>query len=165
MSQYNKTKGSQFETDVMKWLRKTGAIAERLTKAGAKDEGDIVTVIAGQTYILELKNRATLSLPQFWREAQVEALNYAKARGIGEVPLSYVIVKRRNASIDQAWVIQDLTQWLKEKNMPVPEGQITTSEILIPDAVEEAIVEADAEEAVEEYIAEKPAPKKRAKKI
>ena len=80
MSQYNKTKGSQFETDVMKWLRKAGVIAERLTKAGAKDEGDIVTVIAGETYILELKNRATLSLPQFWREAQVEALNYAKAR-------------------------------------------------------------------------------------
>jgi hypothetical protein len=100
----------------MKWLRKMGAIAERLTKAGAKDEGDIVTVIAGQTYILELKNRATLSLPEFWREAQVEALNYAKARCIGEVPLSYVIVKRRNAPISQAWVIQDLTQWLKEKS-------------------------------------------------
>jgi len=165
MSQYNKTKGSQFETDVMKWLRKMGAIAERLTKAGAKDEGDIVTVIAGETYILELKNRANLSLPQFWREAQVEALNYAKARGLGEVPPSYVIVKRRNASIDQAWVIQDLAQWLKEKQMPVPEGSITTSEILIPDALEEAIVEADAESAVEEYIVEKVAPKKRAKKI
>ena len=137
MSQYNKTKGSQFETDVMKWLRKMGAIAERLTKAGAKDEGDIVTVIAGETYILELKNRATLSLPEFWREAQVEALNYAKARGIGEVPLSYVIVKRRNASIDQAWVIQDLAQWLKEKQMPVPEGDITTSEILSTDEVVE----------------------------
>ena len=135
MSQYNKTKGSQFETDVMKWLRKMGAIAERLTKAGAKDEGDIVTVIAGETYILELKNRATLSLPQFWREAQVEALNYAKARGIGEVPLSYVIVKRRNASIDQAWVIQDLAQWTKEKKMPVPGGEITTTEILVPEVV------------------------------
>jgi len=127
MSQYNKTKGSQFETDVMKWLRKMGAIAERLTKAGAKDEGDIVTVIAGETYILELKNRATLALPQFWREAQVEALNYAKARGLGEVPPSYVIVKRRNASIDQAWVS---IKKLKEKKMPVPEGEITTSEIL-----------------------------------
>jgi len=115
MSQYNKTKGSQFETDVMKWLRKAGVMAERLSKAGAKDEGDIVTVIAGETYILELKNRATLSLPEFWREAQVEALNYAKARGIGEVPLSYVIVKRRNASIDQAWVIESLEQWLKGK--------------------------------------------------
>jgi Holliday junction resolvase len=135
MSQYNKTKGSQFETDVMKWLRKSGVLAERLTKAGAKDEGDIVTVIAGETYILELKNRATLSLPEFWREAQVEALNYAKARGLGEVPLSYVIVKRRNASIDQAWVIQDLAQWTKEKKMPVPGGEITTTEILVPEVV------------------------------
>jgi len=145
MSQYNKTKGSQFETDVMKWLRRAGVIAERLTKAGAKDEGDIVTVIAGETYILELKNRATLSLPEFWREAQVEALNYAKARGLGEVPLSYVIVKRRNASIDQAWVIQDLAQWLKEKQMPVPGGEITTSEILKP-VVEEVVEVSTTEE-------------------
>jgi Holliday junction resolvase len=145
MSQYNKTKGSQFETDVMKWLRGKGVLAERLTKAGAKDEGDIVTVIAGETYILELKNRATLSLPEFWREAQVEALNYAKARGLGEVPLSYVIVKRRNASIDQAWVIQDLAQWLKEKQMPVPGGEITTSEILKP-VVEEVVEVSTTEE-------------------
>ena len=147
MSQYNKTKGSQFETDVMKWLRKMGAIAERLTKAGAKDEGDIVTVIAGETYILELKNRQTLSLPQFWREAQVEALNYAKARGIGEVPLSYVIVKRRNASIDQACVIQDLAQWIKEKQMPVPEGEITTSEILDTDEVVELALDEEEDQA------------------
>ncbi len=34
--------------------------------------------------------------------------------------------------------------------MPVPQGDITTSEILIPDA----IVEADAEEATEEYLPE-----------
>ena len=115
MSQYNKAKGSKFETDVMKWLRSMGVLAERLTKAGSKDEGDMVAVIAGETYILELKNRATLSLPEFWREAEVEALNYAKARGIGEVPLHYVVVKRRNAGIDQAWVIQDLAQWLKER--------------------------------------------------
>ena len=147
MSQYNKTKGSQFETDVMKWLRKCGVLAERLTKAGAKDEGDIVTVIAGETYILELKNRATLSLPEFWREAQVEALNYAKARGIGEVPLSYVIVKRRNASIDQAWVIQDLAQWIKEKKMPVPEGEITTSEILSTDEVVELALDEEEDQA------------------
>ena len=149
MSQYNKTKGSQFETDVMKWLRRAGVIAERLTKAGAKDEGDIVTVIAGETYILELKNRATLSLPEFWREAQVEALNYAKARGIGEVPLSYVVVKRRNASIDQAWVIQDLTQWLKEKQMPVPGGEITTTEILVP-VVEEVVEDSTTEEEADD---------------
>jgi Holliday junction resolvase len=147
MSQYNKTKGSQFETDVMRWLRKMGAIAERLTKAGAKDEGDIVTVIAGETYILELKNRQTLTLPQFWKEAQVEAFNYAKARDLGEVPLSYVIVKRRNAPIEQAWVIQDLTQWLKEKKMPVPEGDITTSDILSTDEVEELAPDEEQDQA------------------
>jgi len=111
----NGRKGSQFETDVMKWLRKMGVMAERLTKAGAKDEGDMVVIISGETFILELKNRAALSLPEFWREAEVEALNYAKARGIGEVPLHYVIVKRRNSGIENAWVIQDLKQWLKEK--------------------------------------------------
>ena len=115
MANPNGRNGSQFETDVIKWLRKMGAKAERLTKAGAKDEGDLVCVVAGQTYILELKNRATLSLPQFWREAEVEALNYAKARGIGEVPLHYVVVKRRNAGIDKAWVIESLDQWLKGK--------------------------------------------------
>jgi len=115
MANPNGRKGSQFETDVMKWLRSVGVMAERLTKAGAKDEGDMVAIIAGKTYILELKNRQTLSLPEFWREAEVEALNYAKARGIGEVPLHYVVVKRRNSGIDKAWVIQDLAQWIKEK--------------------------------------------------
>ena len=112
---YNKAKGAAFEIDVMKWFRGLGVLAERLRLAGKDDEGDLVCVVSGKTYILELKNTARLNLPQFWREAQVEALNYAKARGIGEVPLHYVVVKRRNASIDQAWVICDLAQWLKEK--------------------------------------------------
>jgi predicted house-cleaning NTP pyrophosphatase (Maf/HAM1 superfamily) len=51
--------------------------------------------------------------------------------------------------------------------MPVPQGDITTSEILVPEVVpvDEAIVAADAEVAVEEYVVEKPAPKKRAKKV
>jgi hypothetical protein len=99
----------------MKFLRSVGLLAERLTKAGSKDEGDIVCVVAGNTYILELKNVKKLDLPKFWSEAEVEALNYAKARGIGEVPLHYVIVKRRNSGIENAWVVQDLKQWLKEK--------------------------------------------------
>jgi Holliday junction resolvase len=115
MANPNGRKGSQFETDVMKFLRSVGLLAERLTKAGSKDEGDIVCVVAGNTYILELKNVKKLDLPKFWSEAEVEALNYAKARGIGEVPLHYVIVKRRNSGIESAWVIQDLKQWLKEK--------------------------------------------------
>jgi len=116
MSSENKRKGSQFETDVMKWLRSMGAFAERLSKAGAKDEGDIVAIIAGQTYILELKNRKKIDLPAFWSEAQVEADNYAKARGLEQSPPAFVIVKRRNAPIHKAWVIQSLESWLDNAN-------------------------------------------------
>lgn len=112
MSSYNKVKGSKFETDVMKYLRKLGHFAERLAKAGSSDEGDIVTVIAGQTYILECKNRKKIDLPAFWDEAQVEARNYAKARGISVTPLAFVIVKRKNKGIEDAWVIQPLEQWI-----------------------------------------------------
>ena len=112
---YNKAKGAAFEIDVMKWLRSFKVVVDRLRLAGKDDEGDLVCVIAGQSYILELKNTARLDLPEFWRQAQVEALNYAKARGIGEVPPAYVIVKRRNAGIEKSWVVCDLEQWLKEK--------------------------------------------------
>jgi Holliday junction resolvase len=126
LSSYNKIKGSKFETDVMKYLRKLGHFAERLAKAGANDEGDIVTIIAGQTYILECKNRKSINLPQFWAEAQTEAANYAKARGQVVAPPAFVIVKRRNASIEDAWVIQTLEKWMEQ--MPVPQGKITTSQ-------------------------------------
>lgn len=112
---YNKQKGSQFEIDVMKWFRSLGVLAERLRLAGKDDEGDLVVVVSGQTYVLELKNTARLDLPEFWRQAEVEALNYAKARGLGEVPLHYVVVKRRNAGIDKAWIVQPIDQWLKDK--------------------------------------------------
>jgi hypothetical protein len=115
MANPNGRKGSQFETDVMRWLRNAGAFCEKLALAGKADEGDLVAIIAGKQYILELKNRKTISLPEFWREAEVEAENYAKARGLSEVPLHYIILKRRNAGIEKAWVIQDLQQWLAEK--------------------------------------------------
>ena len=113
---YNRRKGAAFEIDVMKWFRGLGVLAERLRLAGKDDEGDLVVVVSGQTYILELKNTARLDLPEFWRQVEVEALNYAKARGVGEVPLHYVVVKRRNSGIDKAWVIQPIDQWLKEKS-------------------------------------------------
>ena len=116
MANPNGRKGAKFETDVMRWLRAAGAMCERLVKAGKHDEGDIVAIIAGKQYILELKNWGKPNLPQFWREAEVEAENYAKARGLSEVPLHYVILKRRSAGIEQSWVIQDLQQWLDEKH-------------------------------------------------
>jgi hypothetical protein len=145
VSSYNKAKGSKFETDVMKYLRKLGHFAERLAKAGSNDEGDIVTIIAGQTYILECKNRKSINLPQFWAEAQTEAANYAKARGLPVTPPAFVIVKRRRGSIEDAWVVQTLEKWIEQ--MPVPQGQITSSELWnTPEVVEEPKEEVVAEE-------------------
>lgn len=115
MANPNGRKGAQWEVDVRNLFRRVGIWCERLVRAGKNDEGDLVAVIAGQTYIFELKNWGKPNLPQFWREAEVEAANYAKARGLTEVPLHYVILKRRNAGVEKAWVIQDLEQWIAEK--------------------------------------------------
>jgi Holliday junction resolvase len=112
MSAANKRKGAAFETGILKWLRSKGVSAERLRLAGKDDEGDIVCMVAGQPYVFELKATVKMDLPQFWREATVEAANYAKARGLDTVPPAYVIVKRRMAGLEQSWVIQDLQQWL-----------------------------------------------------
>lgn len=113
MSAANKRKGSLFETGILKFLRVRGVLAERLRLAGKDDEGDIVCIVAGQPYIFELKATAKMELPRFWREATMEAANYAKARNLDKVPPAYVIVKRRNAGLEQSWVIQDLDQWLR----------------------------------------------------
>jgi hypothetical protein len=113
LSSYGKRKGSLFETSILRWLREKGVTADRLARAGSNDEGDIVCLVAGQPYIFELKATAKMDLPQFWREACVEAANYAKARELDVTPPAYVIVKRRMAGLDQSWVIQDLNQWLR----------------------------------------------------
>lgn len=113
MSAANKRKGSLFETGILKLFRSKKISAERLRLAGKDDEGDIVAIVAGQPYVFELKATIKMDLPQFWREATVEAANYAKARGLDEVPPAYVIVKRRMAGLEQSWVIQDLEQWMR----------------------------------------------------
>ena len=115
MSNPNGRKGSKWETDLLKFFRNLGLRIERLTKAGANDEGDLVTIINGKTYIFELKNVKKMDLPKFWDEAKVEAKNYAKARNLAEIPPAFVIVKRRNHGVEKAWVIQDLEQWLAER--------------------------------------------------
>lgn len=111
---YNKSKGAAFEIDIIKWFRKLGFTAERLRLAGKDDEGDVVVVVAGNTYLFECKNTARLELDEFWRQIEVEAANYAKARG-ATVPFHYVLWKRKRKGINQTWVIQSLDQWLEER--------------------------------------------------
>lgn len=112
MANPNGRKGAGFETAVLKWLREQSIWAERLSKVGSNDEGDLVVVVGGSTYILELKNVKKMNLPQFWDEAVTEAKNFAKARKLTYTPPAYVIVKRRNAGIEKSWVITNFEEWL-----------------------------------------------------
>ncbi len=83
---------------------------------GAYKFDHIITISAPEELRIErLKNRKAISLPTFWDEAVKEAKNYSKARGLEEAPPSFVVVKRRNASIERAFVIQDLESWLGER--------------------------------------------------
>ena len=111
---YNRRKGADFELDVVKWFRSLKFKAERLRLSGKEDEGDVVVVVAGQTFLFECKNTAKLELDNFWNQIEVEAKNYAKARKT-KVPLHYVLWKRKRKGINQTWVIQSLEQWLEEK--------------------------------------------------
>ena len=111
---YNKVKGASYEIGVVNWFRELGFKAERLRLAGKEDEGDVVVVVAGQTYLFECKNTARLELDEFWRQIEVEAVNYAKKRKV-KVPLHYVLWKRKHKGVSKTWVIQSLEQWLEEK--------------------------------------------------
>ena len=64
-------------------------------------------------------------------------------------------LRRRRRTAQRGKSISQSQRWGKVVvTMPVPEGDITTSDILVPEVVplDEAIKEADAEEAVEEYL-------------
>jgi len=64
-------------------------------------------------------------------------------------------LRRRRRTAQRGKSMSQSQRWGKVVvTMPVPQGEITTSEILVPEVVplDEAIKEADAEEAVEEYL-------------
>ena len=111
---YNRRKGASFELDVMKWFRSLGITVERLRLSGKNDEGDVAVIVGAGTYLFECKNTAKLELDNFWKQIELEAKNYAKARKTKQ-PLHYVLWKRRRKGINQTWVIQSLEQWLEEK--------------------------------------------------
>ena len=112
--QYNRKKGAKFELDVMKWFRSLGFSVERLRLSGKNDEGDVTVIVGASTYLFECKNTAKLELDEFWRQAEVEAKNYAKARKL-DVPFHYVLWKRKRKGIEKTWVIQSLDRWLDER--------------------------------------------------
>jgi hypothetical protein len=110
----HKARGANFETDIRDWFRNHGFDAERLARAGAKDEGDVVIKadFLGNIGILECKapganGRVTLS--GWTAEAQIEADHYAAARNLERKSiLPAIVIKARGKSIDDAYLVMRL---------------------------------------------------------
>ena len=112
MSNPSKQRGTAWETGLVKYLREQGLDAERLRQTGKNDEGDIALRVDSR-YILEAKATARINLAGWIAEAELEADNYGKHRGI-ETPGFVVAYKRRNHSTGQSYIITTLDEWLRQ---------------------------------------------------
>ena len=108
----HKARGATFETDTKDYFRTLGYDAERLARTGAKDEGDVVVradFLGASIGIIECKAPGAgnaIDLSGWTKEAQVEAGNYARARGLSpESILPAVVIKARGKAIADAYLV------------------------------------------------------------
>lgn len=107
----HKRRGATYETELRDYFRRNGYDAERLARAGQLDEGDIVVRkdFLGSIGIIEAKapgESGRINLSGWTKEAQVEATNYAKARGLDEgMVLPAIAIKARGKSISDSYLV------------------------------------------------------------
>lgn len=88
-------RGKRFEPKWVQWLRGVGRLAEKIPKAGVNDESDAVTPFQGGHYVMECKSPGGLSnvdLLDYFRQAELQAGNWAKRRGIDPASVVPVVV-------------------------------------------------------------------------
>lgn len=100
-------KGPLWEVKLLNYLRENGFDVERLRLTGKEDEGDLVVKDFGGVVIVEAKNEKKVDLAGYIREAEAEAENYARHRGIddGTFVTPVAIIKRRNHGVGKAYVV------------------------------------------------------------
>lgn len=105
MTTASKRKGSQYERDVVKWLRDQGWVsAERAYGAGRNDDvGDI----DGTPFCVECKATKVIDLPGFLRELETEMVN-------GRFEMGVVLVKRRgSADVGDSYAVMPASLWAR----------------------------------------------------
>lgn len=108
-------RGPDWEARLVRHLRDHGFNAERLVRAGAEDEGDILSNHRGrEPWIIEAKAERKMDFSSYVREAEVEAGNYAKHRGHKFIPYHVAIVKRPNLGAGRAYVVCELDEWIRQ---------------------------------------------------
>lgn len=108
MSAANKAKGTRFESEVSDYLQGQGIRAKRLPRTGVKDIGDVAFPVAAGTVVVECKNRASMDLPTYLREAEEEAQNYELKYPADGTAMGVAVVKRRGKGVHQAYVVMPL---------------------------------------------------------
>lgn len=103
MSTANKRKGAKWELDVVKYLRRWWPQADRKQAGSTLDRGD-VSDVPGWT--LECKAERAIDLAGYMGEAEEEARNAG-------TPYFAAVVKRRNKSVEEAYVVMPLKVWTK----------------------------------------------------
>ena len=118
----HKVRGASYEIDITKKFRSRGYDAERLARRGSKDEGDVVIrsdFLGANIGILECKAPGAsgkIDLSGWTKEAQVEAQNYAEARGLDRKSiLSAVVIKARGKSIEDSYLVLRLGDVLSDE--------------------------------------------------
>jgi hypothetical protein len=108
----HKARGAGYETDITKYFRDHGYDAERLSRRGSKDEGDVVVrsdFINASIGILECKAPGAgnaIDLSGWTKEAQTEARNYSEARALEqELVIAAVVIKARGKSIADSYLV------------------------------------------------------------
>jgi|TARA_B100001094_G_scaffold242711_1_gene238784 Holliday junction resolvase len=119
MSSRNKAKGSRFENLLEVWLIAAGYIAQRLARAGKKDVGDLhIRLTDGTFLVIEAKAAKSMKLPEWLKEAAVEAENHEEKYGAESYGV--VVSKCRGKGADQAYAIfrlVDLLEFLRLKGL------------------------------------------------
>jgi len=99
-----KARGSQFERDVVGYLRDHGhRYVERAYGAGRSDDRGDLDGLPG--YVVEVKCHRAMDLAGFVDEAVREAAN------VGGAVIPVVIAKRRNRPVADAYAVMRLSDW------------------------------------------------------
>jgi Holliday junction resolvase len=105
MTSAAKRKGSQYERDVVKWLRSMGyPCAERAYGAGRHDDVGDIDGING--VVIECKNEKAIRIPQYLRELENEMTHADAETGV-------VLIKKRGTSnISESYAVMPAELWV-----------------------------------------------------
>jgi len=112
----NKRRGTDFETDVVNYLRTRNQVAARIART-VPDEGDVV--LGDAEFILQLKaNRdanTSASLGARLEDARKQAEQYAHARSMEQPPIPALVVKNPRKPIGKSFIVLYLGDFVESE--------------------------------------------------